>query len=264
MHPDSNIAPTRPFLAALGAFLFALATPSALSEPAELSVAATNVLDAVFARYDVVTNVACTVRRAVSANGRGGGSAEAVSRITWARGNLLNVNKLAPDNRRTVIDGHTVWSAGKGDEKPVTFAVSDQLPSQAANLHSVPASPEETIAALDPASAADITPAAPPFARQIAFHYADTNAITAVAVLSFDVDGFVCRLEAFTDETRSSLVFTTDFLAPFEPVPGVRLFRKIETVSTIEGRTVRAVSSFSQLRVNEVLPPSVFDPKAFF
>ena len=260
-----HIAPARSFLAAFGVFLFAGATLPAFSKSAELSVAATNVLDAVSARYDVVTNVACTVRRAVSANGRdGGGSAEAVSRIAWERGNRLNVQKLAPEKRRTVIDGQSVWTAAEGEGKPVTFAVSDQLPSQAANLRSVPASPEETLATLDPASAAEITPAAPPFARQVAFHYADTNAITAVAVLSFDVDGFVCRLEAFTDETRSALVFTTDFLAPIEPIPGVRLFRKIETVSTIEGRTVRAVSSFSQLRVNETLPPSVFDPKAFF
>ena len=264
MHPDLHIAPARSFLAVVGAFLFAQAATPALSDPAELSVPATNALDAVSARYGTVTNVACTVRRAVSATGRDSGSAEAVSRIAWERGNRLNVQKLAPEKRRTVIDGHTVWTAAEGEEKPVTFAVSDQLPSQAANLRSVPASPEESLTLLDPASATEITPAAPPFARQIAFHYADTNALTAVAVLSFDADGFVCRMEAFSDEARSALVFTTDFLAPFEPIPGVRLFRKIETVSTIEGRTIRAVSSFSQLRVNEALPPSIFDPKAFF
>ena len=267
MHHRTHIAPARPLLAALGAFLFLPALDAAAADdpaPAELSVPATNALDAVSARYAAVTNVECTVRRAVSADGRGGGSAEAVSRIAWARGNRLNVRKMAPEKRRTVIDGQTVWTAAEGEKEPVTFPVADQLPTQASNLRAVPASPEESLSPLDPASAEDIVPAAAPYARQIAFHFAETNATSAVAVVSFDADGFVARLEAFTDEARVGLVFTTDFSAPVDPVPGVRLFRKIETVSTIEGRTVRAVSTFSQLRVNEALPPSIFDPKAFF
>ncbi len=263
MHPRLHNAPARSVPAALGVFLLVL-SPPALSSPAELSVPATNALEAVSARYAAVTNVECTVRRAVSADGRGGGSVEAVSRIAWARGNRLNVRKMAPEKRRTVIDGQTVWTAAEGEEKPVTFAVADQLPSQAANLRSVPASPEESLASLDPASAEDVTPAAAPFARQIAFRFSETNATTAVAVVSFDADGFVARVEAFTDEARTGRVFATDFLAPLDPAPGVRLFRKIETVSTIAGRTVRAASTFSQLRVNEPLPPSVFDPNAFF
>lgn len=58
-------------------------------------------------------------------------------------------------------------------------------------------------------------------------------------------------------------VSATEFSSPLEPLPGLRLFRRIET-TTVEGREVRTASSFDRLRVNEELPPSIFDPKAFF
>ena len=58
-------------------------------------------------------------------------------------------------------------------------------------------------------------------------------------------------------------VSATEFSSPLAPLPGLRLFRRIETTN-VEGREVRTASSFDRLRVNEELPPSIFDPKAFF
>ena len=268
----THLAPARVLRAAAGAFLslwIAALAPRAAARaaaprPAELAVPATNVLAAVSARYAAVTNVSCTVRRGISVGGKDGGSAEGVSRIVWARGSRLNVQKVAPERRRTVIDGTTVRTAAEGEKEPISFPVADQLPSQAANLRAVPASPEEALAALDPATAEDVAPVAEPFARQVAFRFADTNAPNAVAVLSFDADGCVARLEAFDDASRAAPAWTTEFSSPFEPSPGLRLFRRIETASVVDGRTVRATSSFDRLRVNEELPPSIFDPKAFF
>ena len=272
MRHATHSAPARALRAAAGALLslgVAALAPRAAAQgaaprPAELSVPATNVLAAVSARYAAVTNVACTVRRGVSVGGKDGGSAEAVSRIVWARGSRLNVQKVAPERRRTVIDGTTVRTAAEGEKEPVSFPVADQLPSQAANLRAVPGSPEEALAALDPASAEDLAPPAAPFARQVAFRLADTNAPNAVAVVSFGADGCVARLEAFDDASRATAAWTTEFSSPFEPSPGLRLFRRIETASVVDGRTVRATTSYDRLRVNEELPPSIFDPKAFF
>ena len=273
MRHATHSAPARALRAAAGALLSlgllsapprAVAEEGAAPRPAELAVPATNVLAAVSARYAAVTNVSCTVRRGVSVGGRDGGEAEAVSRIVWARGGLLNAQMVAPRRRRTVIDGTTVRTAAEGEKEPVSFPVADQLPSQAANLRAVPGSPEEALAALDPATAEDVAPPAAPFARQVAFRLAGTNAPNAVAVVSFDPDGCVARLESFDDATRATLAWTTEFSSPFEPSPGLRLFRRIETASVVDGRTVRATSSFDRLRVNEELPPSIFDPKAFF
>ncbi len=266
-------APARPLQAATGALfvlgLLCASAPRAFAEdaaplPTELSAAATNVLSAVSARYAAATNVSCTVRRGISVGGKDGGSAEAVSRVVWARGNRLNVQRLAPERRRTVIDGETVRTAAEGEKTPVSFPVSDQLPSQAANLRAVPGSPEEALAVLDPATAEDVAPPAAPFARQVSFRFAGTNAPNAVAVVSFGADGCVARLEAFDDASRATLAWTTEFSSPFESWPGLRLFRRVETTSVIDGRTVRATISYDRLRVNEALPPSIFDPKAFF
>ena len=267
-----HFAPARALMAATGAFLFLSAAPTPhyaategdATRAPELSTDATNVLATVLSRYGAVTNVSCTVRRAIVADGKDGGSAETVSRIVWARGNRLNAQKLAPDRRRTVIDGETVRTAAEGDKTPVSFPVAEQLPSQAANLRAVPASPEEALAPLDPATGRDIKPVAEPYARQVLFRFAGTNAPSCVAVVSFDAGGCVARLEAFDDETRATRAFATEFSAPVEPVPGLRLFRRIETVTVVDGRTIHAISSYDRLRVNGELPPSIFDPKAFF
>jgi outer membrane lipoprotein-sorting protein len=268
----THTAPARALRAAAGALLslgLAALAPRAAAQdaavrPAELAVPATNVLAAVSARYAAVTNVSCTVRRGISVGGKDGGSAEAVSRIVWARGGFLNAQKIAPDRRRTVIDGTTVRTAPEGSKEPISFPVADQLPSQAANLRAVPGSPEEALSVLDPATAEDVAPPAAPFARQVAFRLADTNAPNAVAVVSFDSAGCVARLESFDDASRATLAWTTEFSSPFEPSPGLRLFRRVETASVVDGRTVRATTSYDRLRVNEALPPSIFDPKAFF
>ena len=265
----THSAPARALRAAAGAFLslgLAAAAQDAAPDasPAELAVPATNVLAVISARYAAVSNVSCTVRRGLSVGGKDGGSAEAVSRIVWARGGFLNAQKIAPDRRRTVIDGTTVRTAPEDEKEPICFPVADQLPTQAANLRAVPGSPEESLSALDPATAEEVLPPAAPFARQIAFRFAATNAPNAVAVVLLAADGSVARLEAFDDDARSRPAWSTEFLSPIELLPGVPFFRRIETTSVVDGRTVRATTSCDRLRVNEELPPSVFDPKAFF
>lgn len=260
-------APGRTLRSAVGAFLLLAACSAAegaeASLPAELSVPATNVLAAVSARYAAVTNVSCTVRRETASGGSSVGAA--VSRIVWARGGRLNVQALAPAEKRTVIDGVSVWSAAKGD-RPSRSPVAEQNPVQAANLFSVPASPEERLAPLDPATATEIVPAAEPFARQIAFRpqTAPAGTASATTVVSFDAEGRVVRLEAFADESRTAMLGSLSFESAVEAVPGAWLFGREVFETAVDGRPVRTVSRFDRLRVNEALPPSIFDPKAFF
>ena len=137
---------------------------------------------------------------------------------------------------------------------------------QAANLFSVPASPEERLAPLDPATASEIVPPAAPFARQIALRprSAPAEAAAAATIVSFDAEGRVVRLEAFADESRTALLATLSFESPVEAVSGAWLFGREVFETAIDGRPVRTVSRFDRLRVNEELPPSIFDPKAFF
>ena len=259
-------APCRPagFFAALAAAVLALSCPGAAAAPPELTVPATNVLDAVHARYAAVSNVLCTVRRSVLIGGKDGGSGESVSRIVWQRGDKLNVQRISPERRRTVIDGATVWTASDGQESPVSFPVSEQLPSQAANLRAVPGSPEEVLSVLDPATAEDLARAGDSAARRVAFAVSDEESQVARAVLSIDGNGFVASLQGYSDDAMATPLFKTVFSAPAEVLPGVMLFRKIVTESEAGGRTLSAVSSFERLRVNETLAPATFDAKAFF
>ena len=262
----ASSTPAQPLWSVAGAFLLSVACAAAEGTgarlPAELSVPATNVLAAVSGRYAAVTNVSCTVRRETESGGSSTG--ETVSRVVWARGGRLNVQALAPAQKRTVIDGVSVWSAAKGD-RPSVRAVPDQNPVQAANLFSVPASPEERLAPLDPATASEIDPPAAPFARQIALRPRSMSEGGAAAtVVSFDAEGRVVRLEAFADESRTALLATLSFESPVEAVSGAWLFGREVFETAVDGRPVRTSSRFDRLRVNEDLPPSVFDPKAFF
>lgn len=265
-----RIAPAAAIAAAGVALRLALATPAVFAGgapvgggPATLSVPATNVLDAVRALYAPVLNVSCTVRRTVSITGRDSDSGEMLSRVVWARGGRLNAQRLSPERRRTVIDGGTVWTALDGGE-PMSFPVGEQLPSQRANLDSVPASPEEPLAMLDPLSARDVVPAGGGFARQVEFRSADTNQAPVAAVVSFGADGNVARIDASNPDSGGATLFTTEFAAPFEALPGVVLFRRVETTSTISGRTLKAATSYERLRVNGEIPASAFDRNAFF
>jgi len=117
-----------------------------------------------------------------------------------------------------------------------------------------------------PATASEIVPPAAPFARQIALRprSAPAEAAAAATVVSFDAEGRVVRLEAFADESRTALLATLSFESPVEAVSGAWLFGREVFETAIDGRPVRTVSRFDRLRVNEELPPSVFDPKAFF
>ena len=242
--------------------LFA-ATP-ALSRPAVLDAPASNVIEAVRAQYVAVSNVTCTVRREI-ADGTGG-KAEVMSRVAWARGDRMNVQMLKPVERRIVIDGVTVQMKAATDNAPAVYQVTNQTPSQFANLRSVPGSPEELLAPFAQMVAAD-RKVLPPLVRTVAFSAHEPNGKSVVAAaVSFDDLGRVAQIDFFPDgpadaeHPRS----TTVFKAPFEAMPNIWLFRRTETESVLKGRTIRLVSRFDKFEVNGDLPASLFDPKAFF
>ncbi len=241
-----------------------LLASTALCRPAVLDVPAKDVLAAVRAQYVAVSNLTCTVRRE-AADGKGG-KIELMSRVIWSRGDRMNVQMLKPVERRIVIDGVTVQMKAAADEAPAVYQVTNQTPSQFANLRSVPGSPEEMLAPFADLPAAD-RQAKPPLARTVAFSTTEANGRTIVAAaVSFDELGRVARIDFFPDgpadaEHPHSSAF---FRGAFEVLPGVWLFRRVETETTLSGRTFKAVSRFDKFEVNGVLPTSLFDPKAFF
>ncbi len=250
--------PTRVFTPAFGFLFFAAAT--ALARPAVLDAPASNVLAEVSAQYAGVSNLTCTVRREVPVAGR---RVSVVSRVAFARGNRMNVETLSPSRRRFVMDGEAVWGKEEDEKAPTRTPIAEVAPNQRANIRSVPGSPEELLAPFAEAeSFEDVAEPDAPYVRQVVLRLAKAKA--KAAVVSFDDLGRVVRIEAFADEARTTSLSAFSFSSPLEVLPGVWIFRTQKMETSLEGRPVKATSRFDDIRVNERLPASMFDPKAFF
>ena len=227
-----------------------------------LSLPPADVLPALHRLYAPVTNLTCSVRRTTSGSLRH--NATLISNVAYARGDRLNVETISPIPRRIVIDGanlHARLPEGSGIE---VTPVADLPPPLLANLRSVPASPEELLAAVAPSSAADLPPVAPA-ARQIAYGPLVPDAPAQLTVLSLDESGLVLSIASYASADRSTLLATTTFSAPTYPLPGIPLYQRQELqTSDAAGVALRTVSRFESIRVNIPLPASLFDPAAFF
>lgn len=226
-----------------------------------LNLPPADVLPTLHRLYAPVTNLTCSVRRITSGSIRH--KATLISNVAFARGDRLNVETLSPISRRLVIDGanlHARRPEGSGVE---VTPVAELPPSLLANLRSVPASPEELLAAVDPASAADLPPEAPA-ARQIAYGPLVPDAPARLTVLSLDDSGLVLSIAAYATADRSTPLAVTTFSAPAYPLPDIPLYQRQETQTSAAGVSLRTVSHFESIRVNIPLPASLFDPAAYF
>lgn len=248
---------------ALATVLLCLATAAraaAADRPAELAAPATNLLAAVAARHAAVTNLSCTVRRQVP-----GGGGELVSRVVFARGGKLAVETLAPETKRVVVDGESAWTKGPDDKKPRRVAFADQSPAQKASVLCVPASPEESLALLDPATGVDLPAPSPPHARQTVFRLGGAPAdAPGRALVSLDAEGRVRALDLFSDADLRWRAASYAWDAPVEVLPGVWLFGRSTAETAVDGRPVALTTRFDNLRANQPLDPDAFDAaKAF-
>ena len=259
MRSARSSAPARAFRSTAGALLFLAASASA-EGPDVLSAPAADLLAAAAASRAAVTNLACTVRRQLAA---GGG--ELVSRVVWARGGRLGVETLSPEPRRVVVDGEWAWTKSPDDKEPRRVPFDGQSPAQKANALCVPASPEETLSALDPASAADRPVPESPWARQTAFRFlgAPPDA-PGRALVSFDGEGRVRAVDLFSDADLRWRVASHSFDAPVEVLPGVWLFARTTAETVVDGKPVALTTRYDGLRANQPLDPDAFDAEKAF
>lgn len=230
-----------------------------MAKPASLEVEPNAVLDAIFDSCAGVTNASCTVRRELTAAGR---TATIVSRIDWARGDRLSVQTLSPEPRRTVIDGTDVWMKGRTDAEPRRWKVKDQAPSQFASLRSVPGSAEEALAPLrDFPDVVDLDGAMSPYSRTLRFSGAASG---ATAQLSLDGEGRPAELAFWPGAPEGKAAESVRFETPLEVLPGAWVFRRQVRETTVDGKSVQAVSRFDDLRVNLDIPDSVFCASTYF
>lgn len=256
-------APARILRFALGAFFILCAAARGAEDAAaiaELSTPATNLLAVVAERYAAITNLSCAVRRQIA-----GSDEELVSRIVFARGGRLNVETLAPERRRAVVDGESAWTKGEKDKKPRRVAFDKQSPAQKASVLCVPASPEEALCTLDPASGVDLPSPSAPHARQIAFRLRDASPDSpGRTVVSLDDTGRIRAVDLFADADLRWRIASYVWDVPSEVLPGVWLFGRSTAETAVNGTPVALTTRFDNIRVNQDLDPDVFNAdKAF-
>lgn len=237
--------------------------PSPPVSPAGLlALPPVDVLPALHRLYAPVSNLTCSVRRTTSGSIRR--NATLISHVAFARGDRLNVETVSPVARRFVVDGAHLHARRPDSAALEVTPVADLPPPLLANLRSVPASPEELLAAVDPASAADLPPQ-PPAARRIAYAPLVPDAPARLTVLSLDAAGLVLSIASYASPDSSSPLSATTFSDPFCPIPGTPLYPRQETqISDDAGVSLRTVSHFDSIRVNIPLPGAMFDPAAYF
>ena len=256
-------APARAILwLAFGAFLFSAPVIRGGEDVRglpELSTPATNLLAAVTARYAAITNLTCDVRRQVP-----GKSEEFVSRVAFARGGRLHVETLAPDRSRAIVDGQAAWTKSEKDKKPRRVAFEDQSPAQKSSVLCVPASPEEILLTLDPASGAD-RPSAAPHARQVVFRIRNAAPdAPGRAIVSLDEAGRVRGVDLFADTGFRWRVASYAWDVPVEVAPGVWLFGRASAETAVDGHPVTLLTRFDHLRANQELDPDLFNAERAF
>ena len=207
-----------------------------------------------------MTNLSCTVRRQIP-----GEDGELVSRVVFARGGRLNVETLSPVARRVVVDGESAWSKGPDDKKPRRVAFDDQLPAQKANALCVPASPEESLSALDPATGVDLPSPAEPHARQTVFRLRGAPPDAPVrALVSLDAEGRVRAVDLFADAGLRWRAASYAWDAPVEVLPGVWLFGRSTAETVVDGRPVALSTRFDNICANAEIDPGLFDAETVF
>jgi hypothetical protein len=227
---------------------------------AEISVPATNLLAVVSERYAAITNLACVVRRQIA-----GGDEESVSRIVFARGGRLNAEMLSPDRRRVIVDGESAWTKKEKDKKPHRVAFDKQSPAQKASVLCVPASPEEVLFTLDPASGIDLADPTSIHARQVKFRIrGDALDSQRRALVSVDEVGRIRAVNLFADANCRWRIASYAWDLPTEVLPGVWLFGRSSVETAVNGTPVTLTTRFDNLRVNQDLAPELFNAdKAF-
>ena len=238
------------------AMLLAVAAVRAAAAGSVLEVPPAEVLPALAATYDAVTNVVCTVRREAA-----GAPDAMVSRVSFARGDRLRVETLAPESALTVADGTNVWVRGPGEKAPSRTPLAAYADAQLVFVRAVPATAETNLRALDPATARDL-PAEPPYARRVAFRAVlpgrPASDAAPEVLVSFDEAGRVARLDP---PGGAPALFFED---PFEPLPGAWFFRRVVAAAGGDRTRPQMVSSFERIRVNEPLPADSFDASMAF
>ncbi len=177
----------------------------------------------------------------------------------------MRAETLAPVRRLAIVDGTHAWTKGETDRKPRRVAFEDQSAAQKVSVLCVPASPEEVLDSLDPASGVDRPDLVAPYARQVVFRSRGAAPESpGRALVSLDELGRVRAVDLFADADFRWRLAAYVWDAPVEVLPGVWLFGHSSAETAANGQPIALTTRFDNLRVNQKLPPDLFDAEKAF
>ncbi len=208
------------------------------------------------ASYAAVDRVECDVRRDTEAGTRRG---RMLSRVSYARPDRLHVENVAPLRRRIVSDGTNFFSHVDGDSmgfmRPV--ALLDEAMRQ--GLLAVPGTAMEHLLRLQGRPETNLPPA-PGFARCVRILGPPPQ-----AVLAFDGDGRLARLEILAGTNATEVVAAWDYSAFIQAAPGAWVPTVHRAVLQMgPAGAARETARFENYRVGTTIDPARFDPAPFF
>lgn len=232
------------FIATLA--FFALTAPALRAE---------TLADTLLAGYDRIQSLTCEVVKDTEASGH---SVKTLSRVYFQKPDRLNVENVAPIQRRIVADGTNFYSYVDGDSKGFTRSVAQLDTDMLIPLRKVPGSAMDHLLRLKGIAETNMPPQ-PQFPVRRGYAAAKT-----FAVLSMDASNRLARIEFFSGATGTVKTAQCDYSGFVEALPGVWLATLQITTIGLGGMESHETSHYYNLAVNPEIAPNLFNPKLFF
>lgn len=206
-------------------------------------------------RLDAIRTLQCDVRKDVQGPD---GRLRMLSRVYFARPDMLHVENHAPVRRRIVSDGRVFRSRVEGQARGFSRAVDDLSREMQIELRKVPGTAADHLLRLRDLEETVLPPNAEFPVRR---GYAEAQVFT---VLSFDQQDRIARVDFFDPSDRTTMLGEVVYSAFDEALPGVWIARRHD-IRTRAGAVERTESTrFSNVVINESIADGLFDASAFF
>lgn len=209
--------------------------------------------DKLLTESDKIWSLQCDIRRETEL---GGQVLLTMSRVRFERPDRLQVETMAPDLRKIVVDGKAIHKWIKGQETGVRIPLSEASEGDLLQVRRVPATADEYLLRLKGAPET-ILPTEAGFPLRRAYSAPSPHPYTELAL---DATGRLARIEFFDPAARTNRLLRVEFEGWREIKPGIWIacLQKTEAKAH-DGTKVRETLRVSSLVVNEPIQPEQFD-----
>ena len=241
--------------AAIGLALYIGGAP--VPSPAEDADATPTLAEKLFASYDAVETLTCSVRKKTEGPQQ---SVTLLSRITFRRPDHIHVENVAPARRRIIADGEKLYYHVEGAPRGFSRPIRELSATWLGSLRNVPASPMENLRKLQGITEQRL-PGNDAYPLRAAY---DTERLTVV--LSCMTSNRLSRVDFYTDKARRQRSATYEYSQFVEAADGTCALPCLHKAEVIlpDGTRVKETHRFTNVVINEPVADRLFAPDLFF